>query len=128
MRRELVNRDTGEMIKLIAVSVFAILLYLCLSFSNAYGYRVSNLDRLKIENSGKSTVQSDAGLTIPDSQVRSIDGCTSTFHDNNYYDLKTLNDDMSDGDKVCPVVPEPSILILFGMGVGTLALYRKLRQ
>lgn len=128
MRRELANRDTKEMIKLIAISIVAIVLYLCLSFSNAYGYQVSNLDRLNMTANTEINSQSDTWQPLPSSDLRSFEGYDASAFGKDLGNDYFYDDGSSDGNEVCPAVPEPSIIILFGMGAGSLALYRKFRH
>jgi hypothetical protein len=128
MRRELANRETKEMIKLIAISIIAIILYLCFSFSNAYGYQVGNLDRLNFDNTARIDWSSDSWLTTPDPGIRSVESNIGSTSGGNFNYIQDADDGYPDGNEVCPPVPEPTIMILFGMGLGTLGLYRKFRH
>jgi hypothetical protein len=128
MRRELANTETREMLKLIAISVVAIVLYLCLSFSNAYGYQVGNLDRFNVDNTAEINWQSDSWLSMPGADLRSTEGNSVSASSFDFDNARSFNDGSFDDNEVCPTVPEPTIIILFGMGVGTLALYRKIRK
>ena len=127
MRRIQLDRDFKEMAKLIGISLLAIILYLCFSFSNAYGYQISNLDRIQIENPAKINWHSDSWLS---SNVESKSAAGVNF--NNGITGSTggefLDDRFPGGDKVIPSIPEPTVTILFGLGLGALALYRRFRN
>ncbi len=127
IRRERIDRESKEMAKLIGIAFLTIILYLCLSFSNAYGYQISNSDRIRIENANKIDWDSDSWLAS-NVNYNSVNG---SYFDNTFTDMTGvdfMDDSYGDGDKVVPAIPEPAITILFGLGLGTMALYRKIRR
>lgn len=97
-----------------------------MSFSTAYGYQISNFNRIQVESPDKIDWNSDSWLSsdmdyrfAPDRPYsKTADGGTS---------FELVADNFVNDD-VLPAVPEPTITILFGLGLGTMALYRKLRH
>ncbi|MBD3218772.1 MAG: PEP-CTERM sorting domain-containing protein [candidate division Zixibacteria bacterium] len=127
IRRARIDRESKEMVKLIGIAFLTIILYLCLSFSNAYGYQISNSDRIRIENPNKIDWDSDSWL-LSNVNYNSVNG---SFFDNTPTDMTGfdfMDDGHSSDDKVVPAIPEPAITILFGLGLGSMALYRRIRR
>jgi hypothetical protein len=126
MRRVQLESESREMARLIAIGILTIFLYLGLSFSNAYGYQISNFNRFQLESPEKIDWNSDSWLSSNLVFSPSFTPYGETANGGKYFEL--MDDGYSEGGDVVPSVPEPAITVLLGLGLGTMALYRKLKR
>lgn len=127
MRRVQLESESREIARLIAVGLLTIILYLGLSFSTAYGYQISNFNRFQLDSPDRIDWNSDSWLSnnvVYNSTPSNPDNMAA--NGGKYFEL--MGDDYGGGDDVVPSVPEPAITVLLGLGLGTMALYRKLKR
>lgn len=129
MNREYARREKHEIVKLIVISMIVIFMYLAVSFEEVYGYQVTSLLNIEQEYIQPINWKSDLWLEPDNSEdlfySTSFDnsgGINNSFQDSfnnfdSYSDINTTNS--------IPTIPEPGLLLLFGIGLGGLRIARK---
>ena len=123
MERTYSKREKTEFIKLIILGFIVILLYLAISFEPVYGYNIWAFERImaqpydntQIENPPKFS--SALNSSYWESESLGNDGNGWIVPDEFEFEPNT--------DEKCPPVPEPTTLLLVGLGSAAFVLRRK---
>lgn len=111
-------------------SVLVIVLFLCLTWTPAFGYNFSRIDNVAGDINGSNdgtthtTKGSDLVLTTGNGPNQPAAG-PSPGDDNTFIWSETNYDNAA---PACPPIPEPTTLMLIGLGLAGGSLYRRLRS
>ncbi len=120
------NEQVINRFQLVFLAVTVILLFLCLTWSPAYGYSLARIDNITIrsddslgsQGTGLSLAASAPGLGMP--ADRPVWSAEQPFAYSTYDEVPNA----------CPppAVPEPATLMLLGIGLASVSIYRKMRK
>ncbi len=127
MIRDYEKRDAREIIRLVIIGFIAIVIYLCFTYSTAYGYEnpqyIHNYyDAERINWKTDTWLRGDNNLTT-ESWQENFFNYKYEFPANNFEYGGTEED-----GKSIPNIPEPAIVVMLAVGIGSFALYRKIRH
>ena len=123
------NEQIVNRFQLVFLAVTIILLFLCLTWSPAYGYSLARIDNITVktietdnslgsQGTGLSLAASAPGLGMP--ADRPVWSAEQPFAYNTYDEVPN--------DCPPPSVPEPATLMLLGIGLAGVSICRKMRK
>jgi len=111
--------------QLVFLSVTIVVLFLCLTWSTAYGYSFSRIDNIASQTNAPQG--SEGNSSALKSSMTSYSSYSDRF---SWNDDESFARDTDDGVPAScpPPTPEPATLVLIGMGLAGAAVYTRLRR